>query len=75
MTSHLFRVGQLVTYKLRWANGQIEGADFLAQAFRAGGASIALPNGNSVDILLFDPDGDSTAEIAVSGLRASADAR
>ena len=53
---------------LRWANGQIEGAiPVLAQAFRAGGASIALPDGQSVDILLFDPEGSSTAEITVSG--------
>ena len=53
---------------LRWANGQIEGPiPVLAQAFSAGSASIALLSGNSVDILLRDPEGGSTAAITVSG--------
>jgi hypothetical protein len=52
----------------RSASGQIEGAvSVLAQAFRAGGASLALSNGPSVDIVLSDPQGGPTAEVDVSG--------
>jgi hypothetical protein len=49
-------------------NGQIEGpAEMLAQAFRAGAACITLSDGQVVDVVLSDPRGGSTAEIAVNG--------
>ena len=52
----------------RSANGQIEGDRYvLAQAFRAGSASIALEGGPLVNIVLVDPQDGPTAEITVSG--------
>ena len=52
----------------RSANGQIEGdISVLAQAFRAGSASLALDGGSSVEVVLSDPQGGPTAEINVSG--------
>ena len=52
----------------RSANGQIAGDDtVLTQAFRAGLASLLLSNGASVEVVLADPQGQSTAEVQVHG--------
>jgi len=54
--------------EMRSDNGQIEGAaDMLARAFRAGGASIVLADGQSIDIELSDPQGGSMADVVVKG--------
>ena len=50
------------------ANGQIEGSgDMLARAFDAGAARIALADGQWIEIILADPEGDTAAEVKVSG--------
>ena len=50
------------------ANGQVEGEiAILEQAFQAGAAFIALVDGTSIDVVLSDPKGGPTAEIAVCG--------
>jgi hypothetical protein len=52
----------------RSANGQIEGeSTVLTQAFRAGLADLLLSDGSSVEIVLADPQGQSTAEVQVHG--------
>ena len=52
----------------RSANGRIEGdAAVLARAFEADGATITLPSGDLVELLLFDPKGSSIAEVRVIG--------
>jgi hypothetical protein len=52
----------------RSANGQIEGnSTALTQAFQAGHAGILLSDGSSVEIVVADPQGGSTAEIRVTG--------
>jgi hypothetical protein len=53
---------------MRSANGQIDGpASVLAKAFHAGTASILLADGQSVQVVLSDPQGGPTTEIKVSG--------
>jgi hypothetical protein len=52
----------------RSANGQIEGdAAILTQAFCAGHAGILLADGSSLQVVLADPQGGSTAEVKVNG--------
>ena len=52
----------------RSANGQIEGEDrVLTQAFQAGVVSILLSDGSSIEVVLADPHGGSTAEVQVNG--------
>jgi hypothetical protein len=52
----------------RTSNGQIEGgANMLSQAYQAGEARIALADGQFVDVVLDDPNGDTVAEITVKG--------
>ena len=53
---------------IRSANGQIEGdVAVLARAYQAGGAAITLAEGPSVDVVLSNPQGGTTAEVTVSG--------
>ena len=52
----------------RSANGKVEGdACALAKAFRAGAATLSLSSGASVNVVLSNPQGDSAAEITVTG--------
>jgi hypothetical protein len=52
----------------RSANGQIEGeSTVLTQAFGAGLADLLLSDGSSVEVVLADPQGQSTAEVQVHG--------
>jgi hypothetical protein len=52
----------------RSANGQIEGEDrVLTQAFQAGVVGILLSDGSSIEVVLADPHGGSTAEVQVNG--------
>lgn len=50
------------------ANGQIEGnTALLMHAFETGGARIFLSSGQSVGVVLANPNGSSTAEIVIQG--------
>jgi hypothetical protein len=52
----------------RSANGQIAGEDkVLTQAFQAGVVGIRLSDGSSIEVVLADPHGGSTAEVQVNG--------
>ncbi len=64
----IYEIDCYVRGAMRSDNGQIEGsAGTLARAFRAGSASIILPDGQFIDVVLLDPRGTSTAEVKVSG--------
>ncbi len=61
-----YEIDSFVDRMMYSANGQIEGdTGLLAEAFKAGTATLALDGGRSVAVVLADPEGSPTAEIVV----------